>query len=101
MRVGDNRAAAVISQQATGVSLSTLIDQSAQQAGLAQALKRVEPRQDGKLNVRLEAVEFAGLLSWLHALYQQHGVTIVNAILNRQSVSGQVDVRLILQRAAA
>ena len=95
---GNSRALA--SQRATNLSLSTLIDQSAQQAGLAQALKRVEPQQNGNLNVRLEAVEFDGLLRWLHGLYQQHGVVIVNAVLNRQTVSGQVNVRLILQQVA-
>ena len=82
-------------------SLLTLVDQSARTAGLGTALKRIEPQGEDKLRVQFEQVGFDQLIHWLGSLEQDYGVTLVNATVDRQTESGRVDARLILQGSAS
>jgi len=80
-----------------GRSLLTLVDQTARDAGLGEALRRVEPQQDERLRVQLEAVSFDRLILWLGRLQSEYRVTIVNVVIDRHSERGRVDARLVLQ----
>jgi general secretion pathway protein M len=82
-------------------SLLTLVDQSARTAGLGTALKRIEPQGEDKLRVQFEQVGFDQLIHWLGSLEQAYGVTLVNATVDRQTESGRVDARLVLQGSAS
>lgn len=79
---------------AAGASLLTLVDASARSAGLAQALKRLEPHES-QLRVQLEQVEFDTMLRWLEQLASQHGIAPSTAVVNR-AAPGRVDARLVL-----
>lgn len=78
-------------------SLPTLIDQSARASGLGSSLKRVEPQANQQLQIQFERVGFDQMLHWLNDLQQEHSIVIVNAVINRQETSGQVNARLTLQ----
>jgi general secretion pathway protein M len=80
-----------------GTSLLTLVDQTAKSAGLGTSVKRVEPQGDDKLRVQLEQVSFDQMILWLDSLKQEHGVVAINVIVDRQTESGQVNARLLLQ----
>ncbi len=82
-------------------SLLTLVDQTARTAGLGSAMKRIEPQGEDKLRVQFEQVGFDPLLRWLGSLEQDYGVIMVNATIDRQTESGRVDARLILQGGAS
>lgn len=86
------------SSAAGGPSLLTLVDQTAKLAGLGSVLKRLEPQGRDRLRVQMEQVGFDALLLWLTALQNEHGLILVNAVMNRQTMQGRVDARLILQR---
>jgi general secretion pathway protein M len=80
----------------SGQSLLTLVDQTAKAAGLANAVKRVEPQGSDKLRVQLDNVSFDLLVRWLIVLEQQHRIQIANVTVDRQG-NGLVNVRLVLQ----
>ncbi|HXH03412.1 MAG TPA: type II secretion system protein M [Candidatus Competibacteraceae bacterium] len=82
-------------------SLLTLVDLTARSAGLGTALNRVEPQGDRQVRVRLEQAAFDTLLRWLAELERSHGVTLVNASLERLAESGRVSARLVLQGPGA
>lgn len=79
-----------------GQSLLTLVDQTAKTAGLANAVKRVEPQGNDKLRVQLDSVSFELLVRWLIVLEQQYRIQIANVTVDRQG-NGLVNVRLVLQ----
>jgi general secretion pathway protein M len=83
---------------ASNPSLPTLVDQSARAAGLAGALKRVEPQNDSTLQVQFEQAGFDSLLHWLDSLLQDHGIVVINVIVSKQDAPGRVNARLVLQQ---
>jgi general secretion pathway protein M len=78
-------------------SLLVFVDRTARSAGLGPAVKRVEPQGVNQLQMRLEQVSFDQMLRWLGNLEQEHGITLINAVVDRQTESGRVDARLVLQ----
>ncbi len=78
-------------------SLLALTDQSAKRQGLAQAIKRVQPDGQNKVNIRLEGAAFDDVVTWLETLQAQHGVSVVSITVDRQDQPGLVDARLTLQ----
>ncbi|MEE4376254.1 MAG: type II secretion system protein GspM [Candidatus Competibacteraceae bacterium] len=86
------------SQQAR--SLLIVVDQAAKAAGLETAIKQIEPQGNDQLRIQLEQVGFDQLISWLGALRQQHAITTVNGVLDRQAGNGLVNARLILQSSS-
>jgi general secretion pathway protein M len=96
-RLESTGSAAKALQPGNGPSLLTLVDQTAKSAGLGTSVKRVEPQGDDKLRVQLEQVSFDQMILWLGSLKQEHGVVAVNVIVDRQTESGQVNARLLLQ----
>ena len=78
-------------------SLLALSDQTARQAGLGGAIKRVEPEGQDKVRIRLEGAAFDDLVAWLEKLQIGHGVRIVSITVDRRDQPGLVDARLTLQ----
>ncbi len=89
----------------SGRSLLSLVDQTAREAGLGSALKRVEPQGTDQLRVQLDEVSFDALTRWLIVIEHQYGVVIDSLIMDRLRVdrpenAGRVNARLVLQGAA-
>ncbi len=78
-------------------SLLALTDQTAKQHGLAQAIKRVQPEGQDKVNIRLEAAAFDDVMTWLEKLQIQYRIRIASITIDRQDNPGLVDVRLTLE----
>ena len=79
-------------------SLLTLVDTSARNALLGNAIKRVQ--QDGQqaVRVRFEAAAFDDLLLWLGGLQQQYGVVVKDFTLDKADAPGRVDASITLVR---
>ncbi len=84
-----------------GRSLLAVVDQSARQAGLGSALKRVEPEGSAKVRVRFESVSFDQLILWLNQINTQFGVSAEQVSIEPENESGRVTVRLTLHAALA
>lgn len=82
-------------------SLLVFVDRTARSAGLGPAVKRVEPQGINQLQIRLEQVSFDQMIRWLGNLQQQHDIALINAVIDRQTESGRVDARLVLQGGAS
>lgn len=82
-------------------SLLTLVDSSARNTELGQAMKRVQQNGEAAVRVRFEAAGFDDLLLWLGRLEQQFGVTIDQITLERAEKQGRVDATITLTRGAS
>lgn len=79
-------------------SLLTLVDTSARNALLGNAMKRVQQDGEQAVRVRFEAASFDDLLLWLGGLQQQYGVGIEDFSLERAEAPGRVDASITLVR---
>lgn len=79
-----------------GRSLLAVVDQSARQAGLGGALKRVEPEGSDKVRVRFEGVAFDSLILWLSQINNQFGVSAAQVSVEPDAEAGRVTARLTL-----
>lgn len=79
-----------------GQSLMTLIDTSARSAGMAEALERVQPENNGKVRVWFDNASFDAMLGWLDSLIGRYGVVVDSLVVERGEGEGRVDVRAVL-----
>ncbi len=77
-------------------SLVALIDRTARESGMAQALVASQPSGDGGLNVRLEQLPFDTLMGWLSQLHRQYGVRVDSATVDSAKEVGTVTATLVL-----
>jgi general secretion pathway protein M len=77
-------------------SLVVLIDRTARESGMSQALVGSQPSGDGGLNVRLEKLPFDTLIGWLSQLHQQYGVRVDSATVDSANEVGTVTATLVL-----
>jgi general secretion pathway protein M len=82
---------------ATADSLVVLVDTSARESGLAQALTGTQPARDGSLRVQLEGADFNALTSWVSRLSTQHGVKIEAATITASNSPGAVSATVQLR----
>jgi len=82
----------------TQQSLLALTDQTAKQAGLGGAIKRVEPEGQDKVHIRMEQVVFDDLIAWLEKLQRRNRIHIARITIDRQETTGRVDARLTLEK---
>jgi general secretion pathway protein M len=82
-----------------GKSLLALADVTARGAGLAGALKRVEPTGTGPKSVRVsfEAANFDALIGWIDALARDYGVQASDLSADRVEGMGLVNARVVLE----
>ena len=92
------QAGIVSSGDRAGRSLLALADTSARDSGLGAALKRVEPVNEGRVNVWFEGAPFDVMTTWLEALAQRYGVTVDEMSVDRVAGGGPgiVNARITL-----
>lgn len=84
----------------TDASLLSIVNQSAQRLQLADTIQRMSPQGDSAIELQLSGVAFDRFIHWLNELNDQYGVSISSLSLSRAGSTGQVDVRLTLERPA-
>jgi general secretion pathway protein M len=82
-----------------GRSLLALADATARDAGLAQALKRVEPVAGNAVRASFETASFDGLVEWMELLATRYGVQASDLSAERADGVGLVNARVMLQDA--
>lgn len=80
-----------------GGSLLGVIESSARQQHLANAIQKVQPEGEKNVRLNLKGVAFDELLIWLDVLTQQYGIRISDVSVERQPEAGRVDARLLLE----
>lgn len=80
-----------------GGSMLTLIEVSANAAGLRSALTRVQPEGEGARLI-MDAVGFDALMGWLAELELRQGLRVSELMIEGQQAAGQVSARLLLER---
>jgi len=83
-----------------GKSLLALADVSARGAGLAGALKRVEPTGGNSVRVSFEIADFDNLIDWLDSLGRDYGVQVTDFSADKVEGLGLVNARATLQDSA-
>lgn len=82
-----------------GRSLLAVTDSSARQAGLGDAVSRVEPDGERSVRVWLDKAAFNDVAKWLDQLREQYAVVVDGAVAERSDTPGRVDVRVVLKEA--
>jgi general secretion pathway protein M len=80
-----------------GKSLLALADVSARGAGLAGALKRVEPAGGKSVRLNFEVADFDALMNWLDALAHDYGVQATDLSVDKVEGLGLVNARATLE----
>jgi general secretion pathway protein M len=80
-----------------GKSLLALADVSARGAGLAAAMKRVEPAGTRSVRVSFEAANFDALIGWIETLARDYGVQASDLSIDRAEGLGLVNARVTLE----
>ena len=78
-------------------SVLTLIEVSANAAGLRQALTRVQPEGDGA-RLSFDQVGFDALMSWLADLELRQGLQVSQLSIDVAEAPGQVAARILVER---
>lgn len=79
-------------------SLVVVIDRTARQSGLGQAITRNQPVGDDGIRVRLEGAGFDTVTQWLSQLQTTHGLSLEAATFERGSVNGTVTASITLRQ---
>jgi len=80
-----------------GRSLLSIVDQAARNNKLGSALKRVEPKGENEVRVRLEQASFNDVARWLSQLQKKYGISVKTITVDRQNASGIANVNLMLK----
>lgn len=80
-------------------SLLARADASARDAGLANALLRVEPVAANQVRVYFEQAGFDAMMRWLELLAERHGTRVTEMSAQRSTGVGLVDARVTLEEA--
>jgi len=81
-----------------GESLVVLIDRSARESGLGQALTGSQPAGNGAMTVRMENADFNLLIGWLSRLVAQHDLRVETASLTGTGSAGMVNASVQLHQ---
>ncbi len=84
-----------------GRSLLALIDSTAKQGRLGEALKRVEPDGSGRVRVWLDEAAFDDLVRWLGQLRQRYAVQVDSIAIDKDERRGRVNARVVFSGAAS
>ncbi|MBK7114470.1 MAG: type II secretion system protein M [Proteobacteria bacterium] len=79
-----------------GESLVVLIDRSARESGLAQALTGSQPAANGAMTVRMENADFNLLIGWMSRLVAQHDLRVESASITGNGTAGLVNAAVQL-----
>ncbi|QFU75023.1 type II secretion system protein M [Halioglobus maricola] len=78
-------------------NLTTVINRSTAALGLQ--VTRLQPNSRGEVQVRMEAVAFDQLLSWLHQMEYREGLSVQEASITPGGGSGRVNATVRLAQA--
>jgi general secretion pathway protein M len=78
-------------------SLPLLVDRTAREAGLGDALSGSDPAGPGALRVRLQGAAFDSMVVWLGRLQQDRGIVVESANVDAGESEGLVNVSLVLR----
>jgi type II secretory pathway component PulM len=78
-------------------SLPLLVDRTAREAGLADALSGSDPAGQGSLRVRLQGASFDAMVVWVGRLQQERGVVVEVANVDATEAEGLVNASLVLR----
>jgi type II secretory pathway component PulM len=81
-----------------GESLVVLIDRSARESGLAQALTGSQPAGNGAMTVRMEGADFNLLIGWMSRLVAQHDLRVESASITGSGSAGVVNANVQLRQ---
>lgn len=81
-----------------GESLVVLIDRSARESGLAQALTGSQPAANGAMTVRMENADFNLLIGWMSRLVAQHDLRVEAATITGSGSAGVVNASVQLHQ---
>jgi general secretion pathway protein M len=84
-----------------GRSLLARADASAREAGLGDALLRVEPVSANQVRVTFERAGFDAMMRWLEMLANGHGVRVGELAVQRADGVGLVDARVSLEQTSS
>ena len=79
-----------------GESLVVLIDRSARESGLAQALTGSQPAGNGAMTVRMENADFNLLIGWMSRLVAQDDLRVESASITGNGTAGLVNAAVQL-----
>lgn len=79
-------------------SLLAIIDRSSRDAGLGNAVQRIQPEGPDKAAVTIGNGSFNALVRWLRQLQQKYGVTIAALNVVRGEEQGRIEARMTLER---
>lgn len=82
-------------------SLLSLVDQTSRQAGLGDAVRRIQPEGDDRTAVTLEGAGFNALIFWLRDLEREYGIRPAALTVSRGETPGKVSARMTLTRDSA
>jgi general secretion pathway protein M len=85
-------------QGSNGESLLVVVDRSARESSLGNALAGTEPSGPGGIQVRLEKAPFDAMLGWLARLSQQNGVSVDGATIDTSGAPGVVNAAIVLHQ---
>lgn len=95
-----HQASTPVRQSNGNASLLTVVDSSAKQNKLGDALKRVQPDGQQRVQVWLEKAGFDDLLRWIDQLERRLGVSVNSLFIEKGAEKGQVEAKLVLERGA-
>jgi type II secretory pathway component PulM len=78
-------------------SLALLMDRTAKDAGLGDALSGADPAGNGGLRVRLEGASFDAIVIWLGRVQQERGLVVESASFDGTPAEGVVNASLVLR----
>ena len=96
-QASDLKAGASGSATSDSGSLLTEVESSAQQQGLRNALKRLQPSGDKQIQVSLEGASYKQLMQWLSSLRRQ-GVRVQRVDIQQDRNSDLLGAQLLLVR---
>lgn len=80
-------------------SLLVLVDGTARNHGVAQALTRRQPNEAGnEIDVTVQAAPFDALVGWLATLESEHVVSVASATIRATQEPGVVSGQVVLRR---
>lgn len=82
-----------------GQSMLAVVDRTTQSARLAPAVKRIQPKGQKGVQVRLENAAFDSIVLWLTTLQTKQGIMATMVNIERTDTNGLVNARLTLEAA--
>ena len=81
-----------------GESLIVVVDRSARESGLGNALAGSEPSGPNGIQVRLEKASFDAIIGWLSRLSQQNSLGVDGATIDTAGAPGIVNAAIMLHQ---